>query len=194
MDRLYALIIFIVAFGIGCDQKAKADKPKPKSRVNAVVAKKNTGEAPEDFCDVYSDVSDAKGFRFPPLNQDGVRLGDGGWTWVNVWATWCKPCIEEMPRMLEWRKEIDGLSSIVFLSADDTDEVLTQFSKKHPNLGSSHPRIVEGLKEWNLEMGFDAAAPLPLHLFVDASNKVRCVRAGGVSEHNQAAVARLVTE
>ena len=26
-----------------------------------------------------------------------------GWRWVNLWATWCTPCVEEMALLRQWR-------------------------------------------------------------------------------------------
>lgn len=45
---------------------------------------------------------------------------------VNVWATWCKPCLEEMPALVRLRSEYsrDDLDLII-LSADDLSDVDT---------------------------------------------------------------------
>lgn len=44
---------------------------------------------------------------------------------LNVWATWCKPCIEEIPKLNDIKSKIDdGNSSINFLSFSiDTDTI-----------------------------------------------------------------------
>ena len=88
MDRLHVIIwVTAVTVLFGCDEKAKANAPAPTSRVNAVAAKKEVAEAPEDFCDVYhADGSGAPGMTYPELASP-VRDVSGGWTWVNVWAT-----------------------------------------------------------------------------------------------------------
>jgi thiol-disulfide isomerase/thioredoxin len=42
---------------------------------------------------------------------------------VNVWATWCEPCREEMPDLIRYYREhrADGLR-LVLISADDDDQ------------------------------------------------------------------------
>ncbi len=55
----------------------------------------------------------APDFRLPDLNDKEVRLSDfrGKVVFLNFWATWCKPCREEMPSMeiLHKNFEKDGL-------------------------------------------------------------------------------------
>lgn len=50
---------------------------------------------------------------------------------INLWATWCKPCIEEMPMLNEIKKTYSG-ENVRFISFSvDTDSVkLAQFNEK----------------------------------------------------------------
>ena len=60
------------------------------------------------------------------------RLSDfrGRVVLVNFWATWCLPCIEEMPSMESVRKEIDETQlTILALSVDDSWEDVDPFVK-----------------------------------------------------------------
>jgi peroxiredoxin len=55
----------------------------------------------------------APDFQLPDLNDKQLRLSDyrGKVVFLNFWATWCKPCREEMPSMEVLNKtfEKDGL-------------------------------------------------------------------------------------
>ncbi|MBI4401380.1 MAG: TlpA family protein disulfide reductase [Nitrospirae bacterium] len=55
----------------------------------------------------------APDFELPDLNDKAIRLSDfrGKVVFLNFWATWCKPCREEMPSMEVLYKnfEQDGL-------------------------------------------------------------------------------------
>lgn len=63
------------------------------------------------------------------------RLSDfrGKVVLINFWATWCPPCIEEMPSMESLRKEIDEAQlKIMALSVDDSWEPIDTFLEKYP--------------------------------------------------------------
>ena len=52
----------------------------------------------------------APDFVFPGLDGKTVRLADykGKVVFLNIWATWCPPCREEMPSMEKLYKELKG--------------------------------------------------------------------------------------
>ncbi|KDA53523.1 hypothetical protein EG19_04790 [Thermoanaerobaculum aquaticum] len=37
---------------------------------------------------------------------------------VNVWATWCRPCVEEFPEILEFARKNQGNVKVMLVSAD----------------------------------------------------------------------------
>ncbi|MBS1985259.1 MAG: TlpA family protein disulfide reductase [Bdellovibrionales bacterium] len=49
-------------------------------------------------------------------------------TVVNFWATWCPPCLEEYPAMIELQRELEGHGiDIVFVSIDDSWAAIDRF-------------------------------------------------------------------
>ncbi|WP_312136715.1 TlpA disulfide reductase family protein [Sphingobacterium sp.] len=42
---------------------------------------------------------------------------------INFWATWCPPCIEELPSIDNLRKEFKGNDNVVFLMVDVDSEI-----------------------------------------------------------------------
>ncbi len=52
----------------------------------------------------------APNFSFPRLDGKVVSLADykGKVVLLNIWATWCPPCVEEMPSMEKLYKELKG--------------------------------------------------------------------------------------
>ena len=53
--------------------------------------------------------------------RDLVSESKGHVVWVNVWATWCQPCVEEFPILLDLQKKHQekGLK-LILLSADSS--------------------------------------------------------------------------
>lgn len=186
----------------GCDEKPSAEAPRPaSSRVNAVAAAApEEAEAPADFCDVWRDPADtaageaATTFTYPPLDAAAPAAGEG-WRWINVWATWCKPCVEELPRLAQWESRLSGagLGDIVFVSVDESAEVVEAFRKDHPEAPASlRVSDPEAIAPWIEGLGLDPGAPLPVHVFVDPDGEVRCLRVAEIADGDYAAVKRLL--
>jgi len=62
-------------------------------------------------------LSDSKG------NQVSLSSLKGKVVFMNFWATWCPPCIEEMPTINELKQKFDGNDQIVFLTVDVDAEI-----------------------------------------------------------------------
>ncbi len=200
MDRLHALV---VAFALvaACNKEGGDEKGKPvedEGRVNAVetVAKKEV--TVDEFCDVLpKTAAEAKPLALPPLAAgQSAPAASSAWRYVNVWATWCKPCIAEMPLLAAWQKQLSGEGmkvDLVFVSADENDQLVADFRKQHPQTPESL-RIdkPDALPTWLGALGIGENAPIPVHVLVDPANKVRCVRAGQVKESDLPAVRALL--
>jgi thiol-disulfide isomerase/thioredoxin len=86
---------------------------------------------------------------------------------VNFWATWCPPCQEEIPELMELQKEFQGKLQIVGVSMDDgTAEQVEQFAGK---IGMNYP-IVMGSDGLGDEYGGIPA--LPTSFVVDPEGRV----------------------
>lgn len=186
MDRLYSLTQRVSAAIcllclLGCDaQKAPGEQTPggtPPARFEAVTKKSGVSEKDLDgFCD----IRDRGKFQLPAISDGKEPTGA---RWINIWATWCKSCVEEMPMIERWKKEY-GLS-VLYVSADEESGALQTFTKQHPELPPSATMNEPAtLTEWMKSMGLDAGAGLPLHVFVRADNTVACARAAAVSEHH----------
>jgi thiol-disulfide isomerase/thioredoxin len=124
-----------------------------------------------------------------------ATLTPGRWSWVNVWATWCKPCVEEMPMLARWHSELEAAGTaynLLFLSVDAQAADVQAFRDQHRSLPAG-PRLKEIslLEGWLKSVGLDATAVLPIHLFVDPAGKVDCTRMGSLGVEDRAAVEAL---
>jgi peroxiredoxin len=77
----------------------------------------------------------APDFTFPGLDGKKVSLADykGKVVLLNIWATWCAPCVEEMPSMEKLYQELkDEDFELLAVSVDETGiEAVAPFMKKH---------------------------------------------------------------
>jgi cytochrome c biogenesis protein CcmG, thiol:disulfide interchange protein DsbE len=50
---------------------------------------------------------------------------------LNFWATWCPPCIQEMPSLVQLQKQLGDKVTILAVSEDDDDSAYKQFVRDH---------------------------------------------------------------
>jgi thiol-disulfide isomerase/thioredoxin len=198
MDRLPALIVLVAV--VGCTDTQSGAPKKDNGRVAAVEAAeaKDPAKAAAAWCDVMHEPDAAKPFAYPTLASGAGVAGPhapsglgGRARWVNVWATWCKPCIDELPRIEKFREKLgqDGAQvELQLLAADGPDEFDAFVAENAAAKGSLRLADPDGLSAWVGSLGLEADAGLPLHLFVDGENRLRCARLGGVENDHYADV------
>jgi thiol-disulfide isomerase/thioredoxin len=203
MDRLSTLTLAVAALGAAlasgaCDPKADRPAGAPASRTDGAKVSAGQTATTEAFCDLHATDDQAAVFRWPELAAGSTAPGaPTTWRWVNVWATWCKPCIEEMPRLAAWRGKLAAAGKpleLAFVSVDDSDADVTAFRTSHPETPPSI-RIASADKRaaWLKGFGLDDGA-IPIHLFVSPANRLRCARAGGIREKDYGVVEKLLAE
>ena len=122
----------------------------------------------------------------------------GRWTWINFWAAWCKPCKEEIPRLLGWRDRLASAQSpisLVFVSLDDDARQLDAFLEQQPADGlRSTLWLPDGRARsaWMTSLRMKSAPELPEHALVDPEGHVRCFIEGAVEDGDYAEIAALV--
>ena len=76
----------------------------------------------------------ADDFKVPTPGGEMFRLGDqrGKVVMVNFWATWCPPCLEEMPAMERlYRKHKEAGFTLVAISVDADPKKVKPFVSEH---------------------------------------------------------------
>ena len=77
----------------------------------------------------------ARDFQVPTADAGVVRLADlkGKVVFLNFWATWCKPCEEEMPGMERLYRQYKDKGLVVLAIAEDAEgaSVVNAFVKRH---------------------------------------------------------------
>ncbi|MDP1824293.1 MAG: TlpA disulfide reductase family protein [Archangium sp.] len=190
----HALLLSLLVLS-GCDEKPSGPPP---SRFASV--KKNTQASATAFCDKSYPATGATSKRFvpPALRAFGAEpTKPKGWTWLNVWATWCKPCVEEMGVLNRWREAFARESLPIgfeLLSIDETSAqpALEEWSGKNLPGPISWIRSEEDFGPFLDALGVERSAAIPIHVLVDPKGMVRCVRVGAIHEQNYGSVRDLI--
>jgi thiol-disulfide isomerase/thioredoxin len=50
---------------------------------------------------------------------------------LNFWASWCGPCVEEMPSLVQLQKQMGDKATVLAISLDSDDKAYQQFVRDH---------------------------------------------------------------
>lgn len=143
-------------------------------------------------------LAPARRFDAPPLqllDPDGAELGlldyHGDVVLLNFWATWCVPCVREMPLLedLSQRLKDRGLT-VLGVSLDEKG-----WQEIEPFLARtdiSYPIAVPS--QQMLEPPYDAIKMLPFSLLIDRSGRLAAAHPGIVDDSVEAQIERLLEE
>ena len=119
-------------------------------------------------------------FAFELRDTDGreqtLSAAKGQWVIVNFWATWCAPCIREIPEIAEFAKESSERVRVVGVVVDWTDtgtenkdadrRKVIAFAKK---IGHSYPLVLASAAS---EKAFGPIAGLPRTIIYSPEGKI----------------------
>lgn len=211
MDRLRHLTWASVVVGLGlgiaaCGKEGpKAAEAAPETAApKVVVPEQNDPKAAQSFCDKNWPGVGATSMPFSggPATR---KLSDkdpapaagptGSWRWVNYWATWCGPCLEEMPLLGRWQDALKREGTPFQLELWSVDEDEAKLRKKIAEGMPGPVSWVTGptaLASYLTKLGMDPDAMLPIHMLVDPNDKLRCVRIGSISADDYPTIRKLI--
>jgi thiol-disulfide isomerase/thioredoxin len=183
----YALLSLALLAVAGCNEKST--QPVASSRYEAVKA---ISDPAARWCDT-SFTGVAPRLTLPALaaakpGAIPVALPKGKRVWVNLWATWCQPCLREMPLLLKWRDDLrkDGVDvDLLFLSLDEDAGAFDTFLAQRKDLATAKVARVASqhdYEQWAKAFIKDPSTPIPIHMLATADGSLRCIRTGSLRE------------
>lgn len=90
--------------------------------------------------------------RLTDLNDRPIDLGQykGRTLFINFWATWCKPCILEMPSIKNAEQLLHKNEILFLLASSESAEQIREFKKDH-DYPFTYARLVN-MEEMNLDV------------------------------------------
>jgi thiol-disulfide isomerase/thioredoxin len=113
------------------------------------------------------------------------RAWAGRTTLVNLWATWCAPCLKEMPDLQAFAGEQGGNGVQVVGIALDDAQAVRAFLRRH---GIAYPVLVDapGPADAGVRLG-NPAGVLPYSVLVSADGRVLKTRIGPFADGGEIA-------
>ena len=120
--------------------------------------------------------SKATRFRLPVAQESGRMLSlddlSGKGVLLNFWATWCPPCIEELPLLERLYARYDGLYFTVVGVTDEKPSEVRQWLQEHP---IRYPVLLDPGGRLRARFG---AEVLPYTVYVGPDGRIAGRRAG----------------
>jgi thiol-disulfide isomerase/thioredoxin len=199
---VFSSVVTLSMVASACSDAEKTAAPETNARFAAV--KKSDAQsqkAAKAFCDQSATPGEGGRKMTDPAErlvpgQSGARTV-GAWRWVNLWATWCLPCVEEMGLLTKWRDSLrkDGVRiDLELWSVDDDEAALNKYLANNNMPGRVRwLRSSEDLGGFLESLGADKNSAIPVHVLVDAQDMIRCLRVGSVHDEDYGAVKALLT-
>jgi len=174
-------IIIVISFISGCGKKEVSDTTRnnPKSTTKSdnsqstnihpvVQSNQAQGTNPN------SRFQKAPDFSLPSIDGKIVRLSDyeGKVVILDFWATWCRPCVMEMPSFVQLKKKYSGQPFAVIgvdLDRRVSKEGIKSFLKSH-NINYT---IVMGMSDPSVLDRFGGIPAIPTTFIIDKNGYIR---------------------
>jgi peroxiredoxin len=120
-------------------------------------------------------------FSLPDLQgrQRHIRDWDGRVIALNFWATWCPPCLKEIPRLIKLQTKYGGRGlQIIGIALQKPAEVI-EFAREH---GMNYPLLAGELPVVRIaeDYGNDIGA-LPYTVVIDRQGRIAFIKRGPVT-------------
>ena len=125
-------------------------------------------------------LADKPDFSLKDLDGQERRLSEfrGSWVVVNYWATWCRPCIDEMPELTEFHTTYEPAGATVLgINVEEID--VEQVREFVDSLSVTYPVLLAGPSP---PEGMPTVIGLPTTVVVSPNGDVVSIELGLVTK------------
>ncbi len=127
-----------------------------------------------------TEYREAPGFSLEQANGNTFTLSEhvGKVVIINIWATWCGPCREEIPEFMELQKEMEGDVQFVGVSVDEEGwEAVRPFEEK---FDINYPIVVD---DGSVFDGYGPFRLIPMSFIVNKKGNLEYVAPGRIPKY-----------
>lgn len=148
---LSAILIGVLCAGLGATLGAKKYEPVPAADT-----------AVQQLFSLTLNDANAK--------PQAMKQWQGKFLIINFWATWCKPCVEEMPELVQLQKDLASNNVQLLGLGIDTPSNIAEFTKKYQ---ISYPVFAAGMDGTSISQAMgNKAGGLPFTALISPEGKV----------------------
>jgi thiol-disulfide isomerase/thioredoxin len=154
---------------VGCEKK----QPKESTPGTTTVAQYKDNVSVLISTERNNDRNSAPNFFWTDHNGKKVSFAEfskGKPVLVNFWATWCGPCVHEMPDLVALNDEYTAKGALVIgISADRDEDALNLVSGFTKEKNVAYPIVIDN---GDLEEAFGGLRGYPTTFYIDKNGKI----------------------
>ena len=115
--------------------------------------------------------------EFSTTDMDGNKVtndifADYDLTVVNFWATYCNPCIDELPELAEWKKELPDNVNLIGLRVDVDEKGSEQYKLAEKIISQTGADYQHLIATEDFDDIISNLVGVPTTFFVDSTGKI----------------------
>lgn len=164
--KLICLILVLMFVIAGC----KKEEPEPAQQAG-VKTEEQSAKPSADEATAGQDFESAPSFTLKDLDGNDVSLSDfeGKLVILDFWATWCPPCVMEIPHFIELYEQYkDRGFAMVGISLDrEGIDVVRAFAQKHD---MNYPIL---MSDGQVAQAYGGINSIPTTFILDSAGNIR---------------------
>jgi len=104
----------------------------------------------------------------------------GKYVFINIWATWCGPCVEELPLIKKLRDDFSENQLVMISLSEDRTKTILENGIKQYGLN-----WINVLRDFDLINKYKISSGIPLSFLIDKEGKLVFMHNGGLIDTDE---------